>query len=72
VKLPKEVTVTKKAVEKGALKRSKFHLFSETTLMQVFELITLNTFANLYLSYLEGMNPCPIPMVDWFQADLEK
>ncbi|HPS40699.1 MAG TPA: SIS domain-containing protein [Candidatus Woesebacteria bacterium] len=70
--IAKRITLTKKAVEKVGIETLEIPLVSETKLMQVFELITLNTFANLYLSYLEGMNPCPIPMVDWFKAELEK
>lgn len=70
--IQKRIDLTQKAVEKAGLESLTIHLVSETKLMQAFELITLNTFTNLYLSYLEGMNPCPIPMVDWFKAELEK
>jgi glucose/mannose-6-phosphate isomerase len=70
--IQKRISLTEKAVEKAGLEMLEIQLVSETKLMQVFELITLNTFTNLYLAYLEGMNPCPIPMVDWFKAELEK
>lgn len=68
----KRIALTQKAVEKAGIELTEVQLVSETKLMQVFELVTLNTFTNLYLAYLEGMNPCPIPMVDWFKAELEK
>jgi glucose/mannose-6-phosphate isomerase len=68
----KRITLTQEAMEKVHIENIEIKLESETKLMQVFELITLNTFTNLYLSYLEGTNPCPIPMVDWFKAQLEK
>jgi len=68
----KRIELTKQAVEKTGIESVQIKLESENKLMQAFELITLGTFTNLYLSYLEGINPCPIPMVDWFKAQLEK
>lgn len=68
----KRIELTKQAVEKTGIESIQIKLESENKLMQAFELITLGTFTNLYLSYLEGINPCPIPMVDWFKAQLEK
>ena len=68
----KRISLTQKALEKTGLESIEIKLESENKLMQAFELITLGTFTNLYLSYLEGINPCPIPMVDWFKAQLEK
>lgn len=68
----KRISLTQKALEKTSIESIEIKLESESKLMQAFELITLGTFANLYLSYLEGVNPCPIPMVDWFKAQLEK
>ena len=70
--IQKRIALTQKAVNKAEIESFEVELVSETKLMQVFELITLGTFTNLYLSYLEGTNPCPIPMVDWFKAELEK
>lgn len=70
--IQKRVTLTRQAVEKTGIESIEVKLESESKLMQAFELITLGTFTNLYLSYLEGINPCPIPMVDWFKAQLEK
>lgn len=70
--IQKRMNLTQKAVEKTGIESLMVNLVSETKLMQAFELLTLNTFSNLYLAYLEGMNPCPIPMVDWFKAELEK
>ncbi len=68
----KRISLTQKALEKIGIESIEIKLESENKLMQAFELVTLGTFTNLYLSYLEGTNPCPIPMVDWFKAQLEK
>jgi glucose/mannose-6-phosphate isomerase len=70
--LQKRIALTQKAVNKAEIETFEVFLESETKLMQAFELVTLGTFTNLYLAYLEGINPCPIPMVDWFKAELEK
>ncbi len=70
--IQKRISLTQKAVEKSGIEVMEIQLVSETKLMQVFELLTLTTFTNLYLAYLEGTNPCPIPVVDWFKAELEK
>lgn len=70
--IQKRITLTQKAVNKAEIETFEVFLESETKLMQAFELITLGTFTNLYLAYLEGTNPCPIPVVDWFKAELEK
>ena len=70
--IQKRISLTQKAVAKAEIETFEIYLESETKLMQAFELITLGTFTNLYLAYLEGIDPCPIPMVDWFKAELEK
>ncbi len=70
--IQKRISLTQKAVAKAEIETFEVYLESETKLMQAFELITLGTFTNLYLAYLEGIDPCPIPMVDWFKAELEK
>jgi len=70
--IQKRIALTQKAVNKAEIETFEVFLESETKLMQAFELITLGTFTNLYLAYLEGTNPCPIPVVDWFKAELEK
>ena len=49
----------------------KLRLKAETKLTQAFELITIMAYANFYLSMLEGINPAPIPYVDWFKTQLE-
>lgn len=70
--IQKRISLTQEAAAKKEIETYEIYLESETKLMQVFELLTLATFTNLYLSYLEGIDPCPIPMVDWFKAELEK
>jgi len=71
-RIQKRVKLTAEAVEKENIETITINLLTETKLMQVFELITIGAFSNLYLSYLEGNNPCPIPTVDWFKDEMKK
>lgn len=71
-RVQKRVTLTAEAVEKAGIETLTINLVTDNQLMQIFELITLSTFSNLYLSYLENNNPCPIPTVDWFKEELKK
>lgn len=68
----KRMALTQQVVEQNDIETLKIDLQSETKLTQVFELLTLFGFANLYLGFLEGIDPCPIPFVDWFKAELNK
>lgn len=68
----KRLELTQKFLEKKGIDSILINLESENKLTQVFELITLTTFANIYLAFLENINPCPIPSVDWFKDQLSK
>lgn len=68
----KRIKLTQKLLEKKGIDSIVVNLDSDNKITQVFELITLTTFANLYLAYLEKINPCPIPSVDWFKDQLKK
>jgi len=68
----KRIQLTQKFLEKKGIDSITINLESENKLTQVFELITLTTFSNLYLAFLEKINPCPIPSVDWFKNQLKK
>lgn len=70
--IQKRMSLTQQVVNQAGIESFEVTLESENKLMQVFELVTLSTFTNLYLAYLEKTNPCPIPTVDWFKHELEK
>lgn len=67
----KRLELTKELLEQKDLDNIIVHLQSDSKITQVFELITLMSFTNLYLAYLEKIDPCPIPNVDWFKAQLK-
>lgn len=68
----KRMKLTQEVVEKNEVDAMSVDLTAETKLAQAFELITLMAYANFYVSMLEGINPSPIPFVDWFKAELGK
>lgn len=68
----KRIELTQRLLEKKDIDSIVVNLESYNKITQVFELITLATFANLYLAFLEKINPCPIPSVDWFKDQLKK
>ena len=68
----KRVTLTQEAVEKQHIQTLAINLDAETKLEQVFELITMMSYANFYLSILYRIDPSLIPTVDWFKQELNK
>lgn len=68
----KRLELTQKIIENKEIDNIVINLESENKIAQVFELITLTTFANIYLAFLEKIDPCPIPSVDWFKDQLKK
>ena len=64
--------LTQQVVEQNHIETMAIPMQSATKLTQVFELITLMAYTNFYVSMLEGINPSPIPFVDWFKEELSK
>jgi len=64
--------LTKQVVEKNHLQTKVVKLKANSHLAQAFESITLFAYTNFYLSMLEGIDPSPIPFVDWFKDELKK
>lgn len=68
----KRMRLTQEVVEKNDLDAMSVELTADTKLAQVFELLTLTSYANFYVCMLEGIDPAPIPYVDWFKEQLGK
>lgn len=68
----KRMELTKKIVEKNGISTFTVKLKSKTKIAQVFESIAIFAYVNLYLSMIEGIDPAPIPFVDWFKEQLAK
>jgi len=71
-KVQKRFRVTQEVVGKNNLPLETIKLEAKTKLEQCFELIGFGAFVNFYLAMLYGINPAPIPWVDFFKAELKK
>lgn len=70
-RIQKRMTLTQEVVTQNEIETFEIRLKSPTKLTQAFELITLMAYTNFYLTMLEGVDPSPIPFVDWFKAQLK-
>ncbi len=66
------VPLTHQIVEKESYPSEMVTATAPTKLEQVFEIIQLGTYTNFYLAMLNGIDPAPIPNVDYFKAQLKK
>lgn len=63
--------LTRDVVTQNGYQSQSIHLHSQDLYSQVFELIQLGAFTNFYLAMLHGINPAPIPWVDYFKDQLK-
>lgn len=68
----KRYPLTKEVVEKNEVGYSSYVLKSSKKLDQIFELLCLGSFLSFYLAMLYGIDPQPIPWVDYFKKELSK
>jgi glucose/mannose-6-phosphate isomerase len=71
-RLQKRVLITKDLLEQKGYEAHAILATSETKLEQVFEMIQIGEFIAAYLPILYGINPSPIPNVDWFKSEMAK
>lgn len=65
-------TLSQQVFEDHDIETMKITLEGNTKLAQIFELITLMSFATFYQCLLEEVNPSPIPVVESFKELLKK
>jgi glucose/mannose-6-phosphate isomerase len=68
----KRTVITQQVLEGAGIESTLFKLENTASLEQVFEVITLGAFANFYLAMLEGVDPAPIEIVDFFKEELNR
>jgi glucose/mannose-6-phosphate isomerase len=68
----KRLQLSQQVMEKNGMDAITVDLTADTKFAQVFELLTLMSYTNFYVSMLEGIDPGPIPTVDWFKEQLGK
>lgn len=64
--------ITRKVAEKTGMATYTYRPHGETKIEQSFEILTLGGHTAFYLAMLSGINPTPIPWVDYFKEQLEK
>ena len=64
--------VTKEVLKKNKINFLEFKLKQPTKVLQLFELLQFGGWVAFYLSMLNGIDPSPIPYVDFFKEELDK
>lgn len=68
----KRYGLTKDVVEKNNISAEIFELTGTSQVIQVYEMLVLSSYVSFYLAILYGINPAPIPWVDYFKEQLSK
>lgn len=71
-KIQKRLAITKEVIEKNFISYSIFKPKSDTKLKNIFETLYFGIYLSYYLAFLNGINPYPIPWVDYFKKGMEK
>lgn len=64
--------LTQKLIAEHQIGFSDYRPVTETRLEQAFEVIQFGNFYSFYLAILNGLDPAPVPTVDWFKKEMEK
>lgn len=70
-KLQLRLELTQDVVTKNNFPSKVIQLTAQDPFIQAFELIQLGAYTNFYLSMLHGIDPAPIPWVDYFKGQLK-
>ena len=68
----KRFEVTQDVIERANIDATTLMIDSPTALEQNFEVMAFGAYVNFYLAMLEGIDPAPIPTVDYFKEQLKK
>lgn len=70
-RVQKRYPITAEVIEKNKYPVSSYKLQASTKLEQSFEMLTFGSYVGFYLSMLNGIDPAPIPWVDYFKENLK-
>lgn len=65
-------TLTSDVLDQNKIEHRTLKLESATKLEQAFEMLVFGAYTSFYLAMLHGLDPAPIPWVDWFKDQLKK
>lgn len=71
-KTQRRFAITKTIFSKHKIPVLEHRLTAPDRIGQSFELLTLGTYVSIYLAVLNGVNPAPIPWVDYLKKELKK
>jgi glucose/mannose-6-phosphate isomerase len=69
-RVQKRYPLTAEVIEKNNIETFTYKLKSDNRLQQIFELIALGSYVEMYLAELYGSDPVAIPWVDYFKEKL--
>src|SRR3989338_4200813 len=67
----KRMLLTQEVLQKNGIEYQTLQLKSRTKLEQAFEFLTFGAYVTFYSAMLHRLDPAPIPIVDWFKAQLK-
>lgn len=68
--IKKRYPLTQDVVEKNEIPSINIYLTGKTKLEQIYEILVLGSFVSFYIAVLYGIDPTPIPWVDYFKSKL--
>lgn len=71
-RVQKRYPITADVIEQNHVDVTTYELFSPTKLSQVIELLSLGSYIQMYLAALYGIDPAPIPWVNYFKEQMAK
>lgn len=71
-RVQKRYPITADVIGQNHVEVTTYELFSPTKLSQVIELLSLGSYVQMYLAALYGIDPAPIPWVNYFKEQMAK
>ncbi len=71
-RIRQRLSLTGQLIEKAGYPYEIIRLEADSKLTQVFEMIQIGAFVSFYLAMLNGIDPSPIPNVDFLKSELAK
>lgn len=68
----KRYEITKRLLGKKGIPYESYVAGGQTRLEQALEVVQLGAFVNFYLALLNGVDPAPIPSVEWFKDQMAR
>lgn len=64
--------ITQNTLKKNKIKFIEYKAVSKTKISQSFEILVLGSYISFYASILYGIDPSPVPYVDYFKKEINK